>query len=86
MLTIGWTDGSSFVPVNFRLLSSSKKSNVLYPARDCDKRSLAHKRRLQAQSNTTDVVLDLLRQARKIPARYVLFDSWFTMPKTVDKD
>jgi hypothetical protein len=83
MLTIGWTDGSSFVPVNFRLLSSSKESNVLYPARDCDKRSQAHKRRLQAQSNTTDVVLDLLRQARKIPARYVLFDSWFTMPKTV---
>ncbi|MGI6570701.1 MAG: IS4 family transposase [Caldicoprobacterales bacterium] len=83
MLTIGWTDGSSFVPVNFRLLSSSKESNVLYPARDCDKRSQAHKRRLQAQSNTTDVVLDLLRQARKIPARYVLFDSCFTMPKTV---
>jgi hypothetical protein len=83
MLTIGWTDGSSFVPVNFRLLSSAKEENVLYPARACDKRSQAHKRRLLAQSNTTDVVLDLLRQVRKIPAKYVLFDSWFTMPKTV---
>ena len=83
MLTIGWTDGSSFVPVNFRLLSSAKEENVLYPARACDKRSQAHKRRLLAQSNTTEVVLDLLRQVRKIPAKYVLFDSWFTMPKTV---
>jgi hypothetical protein len=83
LLTIGWTDGSSFVPVNFRLLSSAKESNVLYPARACDKRSQAHKRRSLAQSNTTDVVLDLLRQVRKIPAKFVLFDSWFTMPKTV---
>lgn len=39
MLTIGWTDGSSFVPVNFRLLSSAKESNVLCPAKDCDKRT-----------------------------------------------
>ena len=36
-----------------------------------------------AQSNTTDVLLDLLRQVSKIPAKYVLFDSRFTMPKTV---
>ena len=28
-------------------------------------------------------VLDLLNQAKKIPAKYVLFDSWFTMPKAV---
>ncbi|NLB09972.1 MAG: hypothetical protein GX834_02765, partial [Clostridiaceae bacterium] len=36
-----------------------------------------------AQSNTTDVLLDLLRQVSKILAKYVLFDSRFTMPKTV---
>ncbi|NLC25157.1 MAG: transposase [Fastidiosipila sp.] len=83
MLTVGWTDGSSFVPVNFRLLSSAKEANVLHPARACDRRSQAYNRRLLAQSNTTDVLLDLLRQVRKIPAKYVLFDSWFTMPKTV---
>ena len=83
MLTVGWTDGSSFIPVNFRLLSSAKEANVLHPARACDKRSQAYKRRLLAQSNTTDVLLGLLKQVRKIPAKYVLFDSWFTMPKTV---
>ncbi len=83
MLTVGWTDGSSFVPVNFRLLSSAKEANVLHPVKACDKRSQAYKRRLLAQSKTTDVLLDLLKQVRKIPAKYVLFDSWYTMPKTV---
>ncbi len=83
MLTVGWTDGSSFVPVNFRLLSSAKEANVLHPVKACDKRSQAYKRRLLAQSNTTDVLLDLLKQVRKIPAKYVLFDSWYTMPKMV---
>jgi hypothetical protein len=83
MLTVGWTDGSSFIPVNFRLLSSAKEANVLHPVKACDKRSQAYKRRLLAQSKTTDVLLDLLKQVRKIPAKYVLFDSWYTMPKTV---
>lgn len=84
MLTLGWTDGSSFVPVNFSLLSSQNEDNVLCaPLAVKDKRTLEHKRRVKATSNTIDMVLDLLRQARHIPAKYVLFDSWFTMPKTV---
>lgn len=83
MLTLGWTDGSSFIPLCFRLLSTRKETNLLCAAKACDKRSQAHKRRKHAQTKTTDVVLDLLRQARHIPARYVLFDSWFTMPKLV---
>ena len=83
MLTVGWTDGSSFIPVNFRLLSSANENNVFHPARACDKRSQAYRRRLLAQTNTTDVLLDLLKQVRKIPAKYVLFDSWYTMPKMV---
>jgi hypothetical protein len=28
-------------------------------------------------------MLTMLRNAKDIPARFVLFDSWFTMPKTV---
>jgi hypothetical protein len=84
MLTLGWTDGSSFIPLNFRLLSSQNEENILCaPAVAKDKRTMEHKRRVKATSNTTDMVLDLLNQARHIPAKYVLFDSWFTMPKTV---
>ena len=46
MLTLGWTDGSSFIPLNFRLLSSQKESNVLCASTILeDKRTLEYKRR-----------------------------------------
>jgi hypothetical protein len=83
MLTMGWTDGSTFMPVSFNLMSSPKDENVLCKATTMDKRTLAHKRRKQARQSTTDVMLTMLRSAKDIPAKFVLFDSWFTMPKTV---
>ena len=33
--------------------------------------------------STTEVLLTMLRSAKDIPDKFVLFDSWFTMPKTV---
>ncbi|MCK9558801.1 MAG: transposase [Candidatus Cloacimonetes bacterium] len=33
--------------------------------------------------STTDVLIEVLRNAGSIPARFVLFDSWFTLPQTV---
>jgi hypothetical protein len=83
MLTLGWSDGNTFLPLGFTLLSGSKDENVLIGAKSQDGRTLAHKRRSKARSNTIDAVIDLLRSAKDIPARYVLFDSWFTMPQTV---
>ena len=81
MLTIGWTDGCTFLPLQFRLLSSSQTSNVLCPAKTCDRRSLAHQRRRQAQTPATELLLQLLPQLKAIPAKYVLMDSWFCLPK-----
>jgi len=83
MLTLGWSDGNTFLPLGFTLLSGSKDANVLTEAKRQDGRTLAHKRRTKARLNTNDAVIELLRAAKDIPARYVLFDSWFTMPKTV---
>ena len=83
MLTLGWTDGSSFIPVNFRLMSSAKTSNIYSISEPCDRRSQAFKRREKARMTMFEQVLDLLKQAKNIPAKYVLFDSWFTMPKVV---
>lgn len=41
--------------------------------------------RIQARCKATDVMIDLLRSAQTagISAKYVLFDSWFSSPKTV---
>ena len=85
LLTLGWGDGNSFVPINFALLASSNEENVLGPHRDFDKRSLAGHRRKQAQSKATDVLVDLLKTAIHAghSAKNVLFDTWFSTPKTI---
>ena len=35
MLTLGWSDGYSFVPVGFNMLSSSKQANRYQEISDC---------------------------------------------------
>ena len=86
MLTMGWTDGVSFIPMMYRHLSSkdkSKRYNEINP--NIDKRSIGYKARLQAISSATEVMLWMIKQAKKlkVPARHVLFDSWFSYPATM---
>ena len=85
LLTLGWTDGCTFLPVNFSMLASSKEQNVLGPCNSFDRRSLCGKRRIMARRKGTCVMLELLREALKAGyrAKYVLFDSWFSNPKQI---
>ena len=85
LMTLGWTDGCSFIPINSSLLASSKEENVLGNTKSFDKRSLAGKRRVMAQSKGTDVMIELIRTAMKAGhrAKYVLFDSWFSNPRQI---
>ena len=87
LLTLGWSDGNSFVLVNSSLRASSKDSNQLDDFSKVDNRSLAGKRRKMAVTKATDVVLHLLKYAKTsgLRARYVLFDSWFSTPHTLVK-
>lgn len=87
LLTLGWSDGNSFVPVSSCLLASSNESNQLGNFAELDHRSLAGKRRTMALTKAPDVILELLRYAIKVGhnARYVLFDSWFSTPHTLVK-
>lgn len=85
MLTLGWSDGSSFLPVNSILLSSENKKNRVNEAVEVDKRTAGYKRRLLSIQKGTQAMLELLRTAKKaaVPAKYVLFDSWFSSPSTL---
>ena len=85
MLTLGWSDGSSFLPVNSILLSSENKKNRVNEAVKVDKRTAGYKRRLLSIQKGTQAMLELLRTAKKaaVPAKYVLFDSWFSSPSTL---
>lgn len=82
LMTVGWTDGNTFLPVNSSLLASSKERNLIGPVDHYDGRSLAAKRRTLAQMKGTDVMIELLKTAQKAGhhAEYVLFDTWFSSP------
>ena len=85
MLTLGWSDGSTFLPVNSILLSTENKKNRINEAAEIDKRTVGYRRRKLSMEKGTHAMLTLLETAKKaaIPAKYVLFDSWFSSPSTL---
>jgi hypothetical protein len=88
MLTLGWSDGNSFLPVSCALLSSNKEKNRLVPLRpDLDLRTNGAKRRREAIRKATDVLVDMVAEATAtgIEARHILFDSWFAYPVIMRK-
>ena len=81
MLTLGWTDGYSFIPVDFAMLSSAKETNRYNGvSASVDKRSHGFKRRLEAMMQKPKVAFKLIENALNtgITADYVLMDTWFT--------
>lgn len=81
MLTLGWSDGFSFAPLDFVMLSSAKLANrICEMTSNVSKRSMGYKRRMEAFSRKPDAVVDLLDRALTagFTADYVLMDSWFT--------
>ena len=62
MLTLGGSDGNSFVPANHCLLSSADDKNLLCKATNFDDRSLAGKRRKQSRRKATEVMIDLVKR------------------------
>jgi hypothetical protein len=85
MLTLGWSDGSTFLPINSVLLSTENQKNRINEATVVDKRTVGYKRRQLSMTKGTLAMLDLLKAAKiaKIPAKYVLFDSWFSSPSSL---
>lgn len=85
ILTLGWSDGNTFLPVNSCLPASSKESNMIGSTKEFDKRSIAGKRRKLAQMKAPDAMMDLIDTAvtSGISADYVLFDCWFVNPAQI---
>ncbi len=84
MLTIGWSDGTTFLPVAFSLLSSRHEKKILCPAdTKVDKRSAGYKKRTEATVKSTETLMKLLDSVKGLPAKYLLFDSWFAFPKMI---
>ncbi|TMV51292.1 transposase [Paenibacillus mesophilus] len=81
MLTLGWSDGFSFAPIDFVMLSSAKLTNRFCEMKErLSKRTQGYKRRMEAFSRKPDAVVALLDRALQLgfAADFVLMDSWFT--------
>jgi len=79
MLTLGWSDGHTFIPVDFSLLSSPK-AQINGISDKIDKRTSGYKRRLEALKHAPELIPIMIDQALAtgMTASYVLMDSWFT--------
>ncbi len=81
LLTLGWSDGYSFIPVGFNMLSSAAKSNRYQEISDSiDHRSNGYKTRKESLMSKTDAAVLMIERALNagIRADYVLMDTWFT--------
>ena len=81
LLALGWSDGFSFFPVAFTLLSSAKVKNRYQEASSgVDHRTSGWKARLDSMRQKPEAALRMIQSALDagIGADYILMDSWFT--------
>lgn len=62
MLTLGWSDGYSFMPIDFSLLSS-KKAQINGISEKIDKRTSGDKRRVEALQTAPEQIPAMLERA-----------------------
>jgi hypothetical protein len=79
MLTLGWSDGATFIPLDFSLLSS-KTSQINGISSKIDKRNSGYKRRVEALQSAPEQIPNMIQRALNsgVDASYVLMDTWFT--------
>ena len=63
MLSLGWSDGRSFLPLAFSLLGSAKEEKRFFGAADTDGRTSGARRRKEAVMKTSEAALILLDAA-----------------------
>ncbi|MCQ2793741.1 MAG: transposase [Bacilli bacterium] len=86
LLALGWSDGATFIPVDFALVATVK-TLINGISSFLDKRSIAYKRRNECLMKKTDLSIEMVKCALKkgIYADYVLMDSWFVFPSVLEK-
>ncbi|MCJ7603826.1 MAG: transposase [Desulfobulbaceae bacterium] len=88
LLTLGWSDGASFLPLDFILCSSAKADKRIQDIKKVlDKRTCGYKRRLEAITKSTEHLEGMVKRVLSagIEADYILMDSWFCWPAILAK-
>lgn len=81
LLTLGWSDGYSFIPLAFNMLSSAEKSNRYNEVTsEIDKRTNGYRFRKESMMHKTDAAILMIKRALSmgIKADCILMDTWFT--------
>lgn len=87
LLTLAWSDGNTTIPLSYRHLVSTNEKMVINPLpEDMDKRTRAYRIRRSAQMNPIETMFELLGKLdiNKLKVKYLLFDSWFAFPATIE--
>lgn len=80
LLQLGWSDGASFLPLDFVLRSSANKASRLQEVtKKLDKRCCGYKRRKEAIRKSPALLEEMVKRAlsKGVKADYLLMDSWF---------
>jgi len=88
MLTLGWSDGTTFLPLAFSLLSSKLSKNRYQEINpSIDKRTVGYRRRKEAIQKGTETLFTLLDDTKRLKhgAKTLLFDSWFAYPSIIKR-
>lgn len=88
LLTLGWSDGFSFLPLDFILFSSVKEDKRIQEIKkELDKRTCGYKRRQEAITKSTELLEPMVKRAISygIKADYLLMDSWFCWPSILSR-
>ena len=86
MLTLGWDDGVSFVPLDFVLgAATDPEKRVCGITKEMHHRSCGARRRQEALRKATELLLPLLKRTKALGiwADYLLMDSWFAFPSVL---
>ena len=86
LLTLGWGDGVSFVPLDFILRAATESDKLVCGiTKEMNHHCCGYRRRQEALHKATELLTPLLKRAkaRGIWADYLLMDSWFAFPKVL---
>lgn len=83
LMTLGWSDGNSFLPLDFVLCASANAEKRLQGiVKELDKRCCGYRRRMEAIAGATASLENMVKRVLGlgIEAHYLLMDSWFSFP------
>ena len=86
LLLLGWSDGVSFVPLDFVLCAATEaKQLVCDVTKEREHHCCGYRRRQEARHKATELLVPLLKRAKALGiwADYLLMDSWFAFPKVL---